>query len=59
MSLADMLAYAKFHLGDGTGADGKPVLARSSLEQMRTPGSVRSEPMTRWASDGICARWVG
>ena len=37
MSLADMLAYAKFHLGDGTGADGKPVLARSSLEQMRAP----------------------
>ena len=36
MSLGDMLTYAKFHLGDGTGADGKPVLARSSLEQMRT-----------------------
>ena len=37
MSLTDMLAYAKFHLGDGAGADGKPVLARSSLEQMRAP----------------------
>ena len=35
MSLSDMLAYAKFHLGDGTGADGKPVLARASLESMR------------------------
>ena len=27
MSLSDMLAYAKFHLGDGTGGDGKPVLS--------------------------------
>ena len=36
MSLSDMLAYAKFHLGDGSGRDGKPVLTRASLEQMRT-----------------------
>jgi CubicO group peptidase (beta-lactamase class C family) len=37
MSADDILAYARFHLGDGTGADGKPVLARATLEQMRTP----------------------
>ena len=37
MSVSDMLAFAKFHLGDGTGAEGKPVLTRASLEQMRTP----------------------
>ena len=37
MSVSDMLAYAKFHLGDGSGAEGKPVLTRASLEQMRTP----------------------
>jgi CubicO group peptidase (beta-lactamase class C family) len=37
MSLNDILSYAKFHLGDGTGRDGKPVLSRDSLEQMRTP----------------------
>ena len=37
MSLADILAYAKFHLGDGTGRDGKPVLSRVSLEAMRKP----------------------
>ncbi len=36
MSLADMLTYAKFHMGDGTGRDGKPVLTRAALEQMRT-----------------------
>jgi CubicO group peptidase (beta-lactamase class C family) len=37
MCLSDMLAYAKFHLGDGTGAGGKPVLTRASLGEMRTP----------------------
>lgn len=37
MSVADILAYAKFHLGDGAGADGKPVLTRATLELMRTP----------------------
>jgi CubicO group peptidase (beta-lactamase class C family) len=37
MTLSDMLTYAKFHLGDGSGADGKPVLKRASLELMRTP----------------------
>ena len=35
MSLNDLLAYARFHLGDGTVA-GKPVLSRTSLELMRT-----------------------
>src|SRR5688500_8788016 len=37
MSLNDILSYAKFHLGDGTGRDGTPVLTRASLELMRTP----------------------
>ena len=37
MSLNDLMAYARFHLGDGTGRDGKPVLSRTSLELMRTP----------------------
>ena len=37
MSLNDVLAYGKFHLGDGTGRDGQPVLTRASLEQMRAP----------------------
>ena len=36
MSLNDMLAYARFHMGDGTSRDGKPVLTRASLEEMRT-----------------------
>lgn len=37
MSLNDVMSYAKFHLGDGTGRDGKPVLTRASLELMRAP----------------------
>lgn len=37
MSLNDLLTYAQFHLGDGTGRDGKPVLTRASLQQMQTP----------------------
>ena len=37
MSLNDLMAYARFHLGDGAGRDGKPVLSRKSLELMRTP----------------------
>jgi CubicO group peptidase (beta-lactamase class C family) len=36
MSVEDILKYAQFHLGDGRGADGKPVLSRASLERMRT-----------------------
>ena len=37
MSINDLLTYGKFHLGDGSGKDGKPVLTRASLELMRTP----------------------
>jgi CubicO group peptidase (beta-lactamase class C family) len=37
MSLADLVSYGKFHLGDGTGANGQKVLARATLEKMRTP----------------------
>lgn len=37
MSVEDLLNYAAFHLGEGRGADGKPVLAKSTLELMRKP----------------------
>jgi CubicO group peptidase (beta-lactamase class C family) len=37
MSLADLVSYGKFHLGDGTGANGQPVLTSATLERMRTP----------------------
>jgi len=38
-TLADFLAYARFHLGDGT-ADGAPVLERATLNRMQTPTDV-------------------
>ncbi len=36
MSLNDLLRYARFHLGEVSGAGGKPVLSRASLDLMRT-----------------------
>ena len=36
-SLDDLLAYAQFHLGNGTAPGGEPLLSRSTLDQMRTP----------------------
>ena len=36
MSLNDLLRYARFHLGEVPGADGKPVLSRASLDLMRS-----------------------
>jgi CubicO group peptidase (beta-lactamase class C family) len=35
--MTDLMSYAKFHLGDGTAANGERILKRESLEQMRTP----------------------
>ena len=35
MSLNDILKYAQFHLGDGTGKDGQRVLTRASLDVMQ------------------------
>ena len=37
LCLTDLLSYARFHLGDGTAPDGARVLARATLELMRTP----------------------
>jgi CubicO group peptidase (beta-lactamase class C family) len=35
LCMTDLLAYARFHMGDGTAANGARVLKRESLEQMR------------------------
>ena len=35
--MTDLLAYARFHMGDGTAANGERVLKKESLELMRTP----------------------
>jgi CubicO group peptidase (beta-lactamase class C family) len=37
LCISDLLAYAKFHMGDGSAANGGRVLTRASLELMRTP----------------------
>jgi CubicO group peptidase (beta-lactamase class C family) len=37
LCMTDLLAYARFHMGDGTASDGQRILKRESLEQLRTP----------------------
>jgi CubicO group peptidase (beta-lactamase class C family) len=37
LCMVDLMAYARFHLGDGTAPNGERVLKRESLELMRTP----------------------
>jgi len=37
LCITDLVAYARFHMGDGTAASGERVLTHESLEQMRTP----------------------
>lgn len=37
MSVAELIRYARFHLGDGTAGDGERLLSRGSLDAMRTP----------------------
>ena len=37
LCMTDLMAYARFHLGDGTAPNGERVLTRESLELMRTP----------------------
>jgi CubicO group peptidase (beta-lactamase class C family) len=37
LCMTDLMAYAKFHMGDGTAANGERVLKRESLELIRTP----------------------
>jgi CubicO group peptidase (beta-lactamase class C family) len=37
LCMTDLLAYARFHMGDGTSAKGVALLKRDSLELLRTP----------------------
>ena len=41
LCMTDLLAYARFHMGDGTAANGTRVLKRESLELMRTAQSAK------------------
>jgi hypothetical protein len=37
LCMTDLLTYARFHMGDGSAANGERVLKRESLEQLRAP----------------------
>lgn len=37
LCMTDLMAYARFHLGDGTAANGERVLRKETLESMRAP----------------------
>jgi CubicO group peptidase (beta-lactamase class C family) len=37
LCMTDMMAYAKFHMGDGMGANNERVLTKASLEALRAP----------------------
>jgi CubicO group peptidase (beta-lactamase class C family) len=50
--VTDLLAYAQFHLGDGTSASGERILQRATLEQMRT-AQLRKQSM----DDDIGLAW--
>jgi len=58
MSLNDLMTYAQFHLGDGTGANGAPVLSRASLQLMQT-ARVRKNPTDDEMGLGWHLRRVG
>jgi len=54
-SAREQLAYARFHLGDGTRADNKPVLSPQSLQAMRAnPGPGGTITME---IEGVCVGW--
>ena len=56
-SARDMLKYARFHQGDGTGADGARVLSIESVRLMRTPQA--AGPLDAHAGLGWSLREIG
>ena len=52
LCITDLLAYARFHMGDGTAANGERVLKRESLELMRTAQSAKQS-----TADSIGLGW--
>src|SRR5688572_3658853 len=52
LCITDILTYARFHMGDGTAANGERVLKRESLVQMRTPQSAKQS-----TADSIGLGW--
>jgi CubicO group peptidase (beta-lactamase class C family) len=52
ISLADLMAWARFHLGDGTAPDGRPYLSRASLDLMQAPQAPKNS-----TGDAIGLAW--
>ena len=52
LCITDLLAYARFHMGDGTAANGERVLKRETLELMRTPQNIKQS-----TDDSIGIAW--
>jgi CubicO group peptidase (beta-lactamase class C family) len=52
LCITDLLAYARFHLGDGASASGERILKRETLELMRTPQSIKQS-----TDDSIGIAW--
>jgi len=44
----DQLEWARFHMGDGTGPDGKRLLARKTIELMRQPSARAPVALGDW-----------
>ena len=57
-SIADLMRYARFHLGEGRGVDGAPHISRPLLELMQTP-QLRKNATTDEMGVGWHARTVG
>ena len=53
-TLADTLRWARFHMGDGTGADGQRVLTAESLALMRRP----TAPLPVALGDTVGISWL-
>ena len=52
LCITDLLAYARFHMGDGTAANGERILKRETLELMRTPQNIKQS-----TDDSIGIAW--
>jgi CubicO group peptidase (beta-lactamase class C family) len=52
LCITDLMTYARFHMGDGTAANGERVMTRSSLERMRTPQAAKQS-----TDDSIGIAW--
>lgn len=57
-SIADLMQYARFHLGDGRADNGAPHISRALLELMQTP-QLRKNATTDEMGVGWHARTVG